>query len=42
LIEIDRVYPLGTDEQKAANQERNQLLKAAAKNAYDRARTAPK
>lgn len=42
LIEIDRVYPIGTDEQKAANQERNQLLKAAAKNAYDRARTAPK
>lgn len=31
LIEIDRVYPLNTDEQKTANQERNQLLKTAPK-----------
>jgi hypothetical protein len=42
LIEIDRLYPLGTDEQKKANAQPSQILKAAAKSSLDRSAVAPK
>ena len=42
LSDIDRVYPLTTDDQKKQNTLPNQLLKAASKSALDRMLAAPK
>lgn len=42
LSDIDRVYPINTDDLKKANTQRHQMLTAAAKAVLDRALTAPK
>lgn len=42
LSDIDRVYPMNTEDQKKANTLRHQMLKTAAKAALDRALVAPK
>jgi len=41
LVEIDRYYPLRTEEQRKANSYRNQLLKTCAKAVLDRYPKAP-